>query len=219
MHQVGWAIVVVILAGIIQGSFAAPMKRMPEWHWENSWLVFALSGLLIFPWIVAVSTVPHLSSVFLGASGATLFKVIAFGFAWGIGATLFGLGISRVGLALGFALILGITATFGSLLPLAVLHPEELMAKRGLALIAGTAVMIVGLIFLALAGSPVALAELALDPRQQVLEAVPLQEGAELVAVGRLHLQRIQRHGPHLPEWGSDAPHRALPPGDEVARF
>jgi L-rhamnose-H+ transport protein len=152
MHQVGWAIVVVILAGIIQGSFAAPMKRMPEWHWENSWLVFAFSGLLIFPWIVALSTVPHLSSVFLGASGATLFKVIAFGFAWGIGATLFGLGISRVGLALGFALILGITATFGSLLPLAVLHPEELMAKRGLALIAGTAVMIVGLIFLALAG-------------------------------------------------------------------
>jgi L-rhamnose-H+ transport protein len=152
MHQVGWALALVTLAGILQGSFAAPMKRMPAWQWENSWLLFAFSGLLICPWIIAVSTVPHLSSVILGASESTLLKVVLFGFAWGIGAILFGLGISRVGLALGFALILGITATFGSLLPLAVLHPEELFAKRGLALIAGTAVMIVGLVFLILAG-------------------------------------------------------------------
>ena len=72
--------------------------------------------------------------------------------AWGVGATLFGLGISRVGMALGFALILGITASFGSLLPLALLHPDQLAAKHGLALIVGTAVMVAGLVFLALAG-------------------------------------------------------------------
>jgi len=152
VHQVVWGIAIVTLAGILQGSFAAPMKRMPEWHWENSWLIFALSGLVIFPWIIALSTVPHLSSVLQVVSESTLLKVAIFGFAWGFGATLFGQGISRVGLALGFALILGITASFGSLLPLAVLHPEELFAKRGLALIAGTVVMAVGLVFLALAG-------------------------------------------------------------------
>jgi L-rhamnose-H+ transport protein len=55
-------------------------------------------------------------------------------------------------MALGFALILGITASFGSLLPLAILHPEQLMTKRGMALIAGTAIMVLGLVFLALAG-------------------------------------------------------------------
>jgi L-rhamnose-H+ transport protein len=129
------------------------MKRMPQWPWENSWLIFALSGLVIFPWIIAVITVPHLSSVLHGASESTLLKVVLFGLGWGVGATLFGQGISRVGLALGFALILGITASFGSLLPLAVLHPEELFAKRGLALIAGTVVMVAGLVFLALAGT------------------------------------------------------------------
>jgi L-rhamnose-H+ transport protein len=81
-----------------------------------------------------------------------LIKVLLFGLLWGVGATLFGLGISRVGMALGFALILGITATFGSLLPLAILHSEQLVTKRGLALIAGTAIMVLGLVFLALAG-------------------------------------------------------------------
>src|SRR4029077_10051957 len=147
-----WGIAVVTLAGILNGSFAAPMKRMSAWRWENSWLLFAFSGLIVFPWLINFATVPNLTSVYAGASPSTLIKVLLFGLLWGVGATLFGLGISRVGMALGFALILGITASFGSLLPLAILHPEQLAAKRGLALIGGTSVMILGLIFLALAG-------------------------------------------------------------------
>jgi L-rhamnose-H+ transport protein len=143
---------VVTLSFTLQGSFAAPMKRMSGWQWENSWLLFALSGLILFPWIINFVTVPNVISVYSAASPSTLIKVLVFGLLWGIGATLFGLGISRVGMALGFALILGITASFGSLFPLAILHPEQLVAKRGLALIAGTAVMVVGLVFLALAG-------------------------------------------------------------------
>jgi L-rhamnose-H+ transport protein len=150
--QIGWGIVVVIFAGVVNGSFAAPMKRMPSWRWENSWLMFAITGLVIFPWFIAYRTVPHLASVYSTASWPTLEKVLLFGFAWGIGATLCGLGISRVGLALAFAVILGITASFGSLIPLAVLHPHELLARRGIALIIGTAVMTTGLVFLAIAG-------------------------------------------------------------------
>jgi L-rhamnose-H+ transport protein len=142
----------VILAGLLNGSFAAPMKRMSAWRWENSWLIFALTGLIIFPWIITLATVPEVGAVYSGASAATLWKVVLFGIAWGVGSTLFGIGISRVGMALGFAIILGITASFGSLFPLAVLHPEELHSKRGEALMIGTAVMIVGLLFLAFAG-------------------------------------------------------------------
>jgi len=143
---------VVVLAGLLNGSFAAPMKRITGWRWENSWLIFALSGLVVFPWIINFATVPNVPNIYAGASASTLLKVVLFGLLWGVGATLFGLGISRVGMALGFALILGITASFGSLFPLAILHSEQLGTKRGLALIAGTIVMIVGLVFLALAG-------------------------------------------------------------------
>jgi L-rhamnose-H+ transport protein len=147
-----WGIGLVTLAGILQGSFAAPMKRMPAWRWENSWLLFALSGLLIFPWMVNFATVPNLAGVYLGTSPSTLIQVLLFGTLWGVGSTLFGLAISRVGMALGFALILGITSSFGSLIPMAILHSEQLLARRGLALITGSAVMVLGLAFLALAG-------------------------------------------------------------------
>jgi L-rhamnose-H+ transport protein len=150
--NVVWGLALVLLAGILNGSFAAPMKRMSAWRWENSWLLFAFSGLIIFPWIINFATVPNVLAVYAGVSASTLIKVVLFGLLWGAGSTLFGLGISRVGLALGFALILGITASFGSLIPMVILHPEQLFLTRGIALIIGTIVMVLGLAFLALAG-------------------------------------------------------------------
>ncbi|MGO8814627.1 MAG: L-rhamnose/proton symporter RhaT [Terriglobia bacterium] len=151
-HEIGWGLILVLLGGVLNGSFAAPMKRLSAWRWENIWLVYALTGLLILPWVIAVATVPHLGGVLQQASGAVLAKVALFGFAWGIGAVLFGQGIARVGLALGFSVILGISSSFGSLLPLAILHPEQLSTRHGAALVSGTLVMILGLVFLALAG-------------------------------------------------------------------
>ena len=142
----------VLLGGMVNGSFAAPMKRLSAWRWENTWLVYSVTGLLILPWAIALATVPRLGSVLQQASGSVLGKVGLFGLAWGIGSVLFGQGIARVGLALGFSVILGMTSSFGSLLPLAIRHPEQLGTRHGLALIAGTGVMIVGLIFLGLAG-------------------------------------------------------------------
>jgi L-rhamnose-H+ transport protein len=151
-HEIGWSIILVLVGGIVNGSFAAPMKRLSAWRWENIWLVYAFTGLVIFPWVIALATVPHLAGVYQQASASVLARVSLFGFAWGIGSVLFGLGIARVGLALGFAVILGITSSFGSLLPLAILHPDQLGTRRGLALLAGTVVMTLGLVFLGMAG-------------------------------------------------------------------
>lgn len=107
--QIAWAVGIVILAGLLSGTFAAPMKRMATFRCENSWLLFAISGLLIFPWLVTFATVPHVASVYAGASRTALLQIALFGLAWRVGSTLFGVGISRVGLALGFANILRIT--------------------------------------------------------------------------------------------------------------
>src|SRR5258707_9139828 len=144
--SVVWGLAVVVLAGILQGSFAAPMKRMSAWRWENTRLLFALSGLIIFPWIITFATVPNLLEVYSGGSTSTLIKVVSFGLLWGAGATLFGLGISRGGLALGFALILGIPASFGSLFPLPILHREELLLNLGVALMSVPSFLVLELV-------------------------------------------------------------------------
>jgi L-rhamnose-H+ transport protein len=151
-HQLAWGLLLVFVGGMLNGSFAAPMKRLTAWRWENTWLIYAFTGLLVLPWVIALATVPRVGGVLQQASGSVLAKVVLFGLAWGIGGLLFGQGIARVGLALGFAVILGITSSLGSLLPLVILHPDQLGTRHGVGLMAGTVVMTVGLVFLAWAG-------------------------------------------------------------------
>ncbi len=148
----GWGLALVVVGGFLNGSFAVPMKKMPAWRWENTWLLYSLVGMVIVPLILAVVTVPHLGGVYFSAAWPTLLKVALFGFGWGVGSTLFGLGIDRVGMALGFAIILGVTASVGSLLPLIVLSPGALWTRRGYALLAGLGLVILGILFSSIAG-------------------------------------------------------------------
>jgi L-rhamnose-H+ transport protein len=90
--------------------------------------------------------------VYHHATWTTLVAVSLFGFGWGLGSTLFGLGLRRVGMALGMSIILGITAALGSLLPFIVLHPRQVVSRQGYQLIAGTLLVILGVVFCALAG-------------------------------------------------------------------
>lgn len=142
----------VLIGGILNGSFVAPMKKLPGWKWENSWFVYSISGLLVIPWLAAAATVPNLGGVLSGASAVSIWQVLLFGFGWGVGSVLFGLGIARMGLAVGYGLILGLIAPIGTFLPLIVLHPEQLQTKRGISLIVGTLIVVGGIVLCATAG-------------------------------------------------------------------
>jgi L-rhamnose-H+ transport protein len=144
---------IVILGGLLHGSFALPMKRLTRWKWENIWLVYSVVGLIIFPVLLAMATVPSLGEVYARSPGSVIVLVAIFGFGWGLGSTLFGLGISRVGMALGFSIILGITSSVGSLLPLLILNPEQLWTRKGACLSLGLAIAISGIIASARAGA------------------------------------------------------------------
>lgn len=150
--HIGSGVVLALLGGFLQGSFALPMKRMPSWRWENTWLVYSAAGMVVLPWAMVLATVPHFSVMLQGAPATTITKVALFGFGWGVGSTLFGLGISRVGMALTFAIVLGITASLGSLVPLLVLHPNELFTRQGYSLLAGLVVVILGIVLCSVAG-------------------------------------------------------------------
>lgn len=151
-ENIGLGLGLVLLGGFLQGSFALPMKRMPAWCWENTWLVYSVTGMIVLPWAVAFATVPHFVEALRGARATTLAEVALFGFGWGVGATLFGLGIRRVGMALTFAIVLGITASLGSLLPLIVLHPDQPFTRQGYSLLAGLVIVILGIVLCSVAG-------------------------------------------------------------------
>ncbi len=49
----------VVVAGVLQGLFAVPMKYAPRWNYEHIWLTYSLAGMVVMPWILTTATVPH----------------------------------------------------------------------------------------------------------------------------------------------------------------
>ncbi len=144
---------IVLLAGILQGLFALPMKFTRRWNHENIWLVFALTGLVIFPWLLVSLTVPGFLHVYHATSARAVTDIVIFGLCWGIGATLTGIGLNMLGIGLGLAIILGLSASVGSLVPLLFLNPQKLGTRAGHFYLIGTAVMLVGIALVSRAGS------------------------------------------------------------------
>lgn len=123
-------LVMVLCGGLFQGSFLAPSKWIRRWEWENYWLIFAASAYLVCPWVMALSSVPRLWETYAGSNWLPLLKALGFGIGWGIGAVTFGLGVDAIGLALGFAVILGVAATAGTIIPLVFDRSAQLTTQQ-----------------------------------------------------------------------------------------
>jgi L-rhamnose-H+ transport protein len=145
-------VTIILAAGILQGIFALPMKFARSWNHENIWLVFAFTGLVAFPWLLVLATIPHAIGVYQITSSKAILAIFGFGVLWGIGATLTGVGLKQLGIGLGLSIILGLSASVGSLVPLIVLDPQKLATHQGHLFLLGTLVMLAGVAFCARAG-------------------------------------------------------------------
>lgn len=129
-----------------------PMKFTRKWAWENTWFVFALTAYLLWPWTLAWLTLPKLGATFASTSPRTLTLIGLFGVGWGLGALTFGLGVDILGLALGFTVIIGLAATAGALIPMAVLSPGKLTQPQGLLTIVALVLVLLGIALCSWAG-------------------------------------------------------------------
>jgi L-rhamnose-H+ transport protein len=143
----------VLLAGLLQGTFILPMTLVRKWEWEHTWATFSLLGMIVFNWMITLLFVPNIFAVYAASPPRDLTILALFGLGWGIGAVLFGLGMARLGMALGYPIIMGLIASLGALIPLLVFFPQTLFTPKGLVLLAGTAVVILGIVVCSVAGS------------------------------------------------------------------
>lgn len=142
----------IAAGGLFAGSFAVPFSRNRDWKWENNWLIWSFVALVAAPWIVAAMTVPGLLGVY--ASECQSLAVVAFfGLIWGVGAILFGRGIDLLGVGLSMPIMLGLTNVIGTLMPVVLRDPGELLTSSGIRLIAGVSVIVLGIVFYSIAGS------------------------------------------------------------------
>ena len=143
---------ITLLASAFQGSFVVPMTYAKGWKWENSWLLFSILGMLLFNWMLAVMSVPDLGAIYAKATPYQLMIPIIFGFLWGIGSICFGLGMAVMGLALGYTIIMGLVLGMGAFIPMLCLYPGDIMTFKGLLILAGLVVMLVGICLSGIAG-------------------------------------------------------------------
>jgi L-rhamnose-H+ transport protein len=147
------AFVFVLIAGLFQGSFVLPMTMTTQWRWEHTWATFSLFGMLLLNWMLALIFIPEIITLYTMIATGDILILALFGAGWGTGAILFGLGMEKLGMALGYPIIMGLIASLGSIIPLAILFPQTLLEFKGLILLLGTGLTIYGILLCAQAGA------------------------------------------------------------------
>ncbi len=105
------------LGGLASGSFYVPYRGVKRWAWETYWLAGGVFSWIIAPWVFGLLITKDLLAVLHEAPGSSLFWAFFFGLLWGVGGLTFGLTMRYLGLSLGMAVVLGLCAAFGTLMP------------------------------------------------------------------------------------------------------
>jgi L-rhamnose-H+ transport protein len=147
-----WGVLLVMIAGLMSGTCMLPSKFVRVWKWENVWLVFSVVSLLIIPWVLAVAFVGRLFDTYRVLGVQHLAIPVLLGAGWGVAQILFGVSVKRLGLGIAYAIIVGLGAVLGTLVPLFV-QQRALAKEHALGLIlSGVVVMSIGIFLTAWSG-------------------------------------------------------------------
>ena len=105
------------IGGLAAASFYIPYKGVKGWSWETYWLVGGVFSWIVAPWAFSLAILPQTMEILRDAGRAPLLWTFFFGVLWGVGGLTFGLTMRYLGIALGYAIALGLCAAFGTLMP------------------------------------------------------------------------------------------------------
>jgi L-rhamnose-H+ transport protein len=108
------------IGGFASATNFIPFRGIKRWSWEVYWIIQGFAAWIVAPLVLANIFVPHLSSIMHEAYAThpnDLRYALLFGVLWGVGGITFGLAIRYLGIALGYAIALGLCAFFGTLVP------------------------------------------------------------------------------------------------------
>jgi L-rhamnose-H+ transport protein len=167
------------LGGLASASFYVPYRGVRRWSWETYWLVGGFFSWIIAPWILAVALTRDLFQVLSETPDPTIFWVVLFGLLWGVGGLTFGLTMRYLGLSLGMAVVLGLCAAFGTLMPpifSGVFFTQVLGTSSGRVILAGVFVCLLGIAAAGVAGIYKE-REMSAEQKKAVIKEFDLKKG------------------------------------------
>lgn len=145
---------IFVLGGLAGAVFYLPFNKVKNWAWESYWMVYAVIGLVVVPWIMAFSTSPNVISVLMASPQDELSYCYTCGAMWGLGGLTWGLMIRYLGVGLGLAIGCGLCSASGTLVPpiLKGNFAELLQTQAGMVSLGGVLVSLLGIVFVGGAG-------------------------------------------------------------------
>jgi L-rhamnose-H+ transport protein len=105
------------IGGFASATNFIPFRGIKRWSWEIYWLIQGFAAWIVAPVVLASIFVPHLYAILRAAPHSSMFYAFFWGALWGVGGLTFGLAIRYLGIALGYAIALGLCTAFGTLIP------------------------------------------------------------------------------------------------------
>ena len=138
-------VALTMAAGLMSGTCMLPVKFVRSWKWENLWLVFSLVSLVIIPWMLAIGLVGSLFETYRTLPFRQLAIPMLFGTGWEVAQILFGVSVKRLGLGVAYAIIVGLGAVLGTLVPLFAQQRPTAKEHAIQLIVGGVAVMVIGI--------------------------------------------------------------------------
>jgi L-rhamnose-H+ transport protein len=151
-------VVVVAFAGLMTGTSFWPLKIMRRFQFEHWFFVGMLVGLVLMPWFVTLVFCPKVFSVLAAVDGSVIIKANTFAFMWGIANVLCGICFVRIGFAITGGILTGLGVSAGVTMPMIVKgtglfkDAPSWGSPAAETVLAGVAIMLVAVVFVARAG-------------------------------------------------------------------
>jgi L-rhamnose-H+ transport protein len=107
----------LLAAGVLNGSFAVPMKTARSWSFYHIWGIFSLLSMVVIPFVGVAVAVPGWARIISDIPLVGLIKLAALGLVWGVAALMYGAAVELLGVALGVSILLGLSIVIGAILP------------------------------------------------------------------------------------------------------
>jgi len=148
-------VLIFALGGLAGAVFYLPFKKVKNWAWESYWMIYAICGLVVVPWALALCTSPNLLRVLQQSPATQLCYCFACGAMWGVGGLTWGLMIRYLGVGLGLAIGCGLCSAAGTLIPpIFVAGKREVLlhTAAGHVSLLGVLVSLAGIVLVGMAG-------------------------------------------------------------------
>lgn len=151
-------VAVVVVAGLIMGSAAWPIKLMRRFQYEHWAFIGNLVGIIGIPWLVTLTFCPNALAAYATVDGLVLIKSNLWSLGWGVANVLCLICFLRIGFSLTGAVLTGLGVSMGVTIPMIVKgsglfqNAPGLGSPAGLTVLAGVAVMLLGVVLVSLAG-------------------------------------------------------------------